>query len=274
MCKCISTTLISWVLMSLWFSAVSAQTFLFQSLPQDNAQVGLRYLRPFFEGDDDLTVLSGVYDLSVSIPVGSKFHLVGSLPFSTFDSGNGSGESDIGDIYVGLQIQRKPSDERSSVTSLGVFLPTAPSDGSEATFLGLFTNFYELQKYLPDVLTLYGNYAFRSSKPGGAIFGFEIGPNFLIPTEDGGDSELFLHYGLTAGFQMTQLAIIGEFAGIAVITEDVDDFGDRLTHVLAFGAQWTGNRLRPGIFYKLYLDEDLSDSVDGVLGIKLDVSLK
>ena len=137
-----------------------------------------------------------------------------------------------------------------------------------------FTNFYELQKYLPDVLTLYGNYAFRSSKPGGAIFGFEIGPNFLIPTEDGGDSELFLHYGLTAGFQMTQLAIFAELAGIAIITEDVDDFGDRLSHVIAFGAQWTGSRLRPGVFYKLYLDEDLSDSVDGVLGIKLDVSLK
>ena len=65
-----------------------------------------------------------------------------------------------------------------------------------------------------------------------------------------------------------------ELIGLAIITEDVDDFNDRFLHTLVFGGQWNAGTIKPGLFYKIYLKDELSDLVDGVLGIKLDVCLK
>jgi len=84
---------------------------------------------------------------------------------------------------------------------------------------------------------------------------------------------LFAHYGVSGGFQFTNVALFAELLGIAIITEDVDDFGDRFTHSIDFGAQLTGYSVRPGIFYMIHLDEDLSEDLDGVLGIKVDFVL-
>lgn len=53
-----------------------------------------------------------------------------------------------------------------------------------------------------------------------------------------------------------------------------DDFGDRFTHSLSFGAQLTDRPVRPGIFYIVPLDEDLQDFLDGTLGIKIDLALR
>jgi len=62
--------------------------------------------------------------------------------------------------------------------------------------------------------------------------------------------------------------------GLAVITEEADEFGDRFTHSLVFGSQWTEGIVKPGIFYQIYLDEDMEEVVDGVFGIKIETSLK
>ena len=271
----LSKIVIAGILVSLLSNFVSAQTFLFQSLPKDNTQFGLRYLRPNFEADIDMSTFSGIYDLYVNIPASSSINLVGSIPFTAMAIEGEESESGIGDIYIGLQTRLESSTDNNSILSFGVFLPTASEDKYSLNFMGLFTNYYELQKYLPNTLTLYMNYAYHSTQPEGAMFGFEIGPNFWIPTDDNGDeTELFIHYGFNVGFQARNLAIFTELAGIALITEDIDEFGDRFSHSLAFGAHWTGNTMRPGIFYKIYLKEDLSDVVDGVLGVKLETILE
>ena len=96
--NCLFKTVIAGVFISMLFNSVSAQTFLFQSLPKDNPQIGLRFLRPFFEEDVGLSTLSGIYDLSLNIPVSSTINLVGSLPFITVAFEGEDSESGIGDI--------------------------------------------------------------------------------------------------------------------------------------------------------------------------------
>lgn len=140
--------------------------------------------------------------------------------------------------------------------------------------LGWYSNYYEIQKYIPDMLTVYGNYAYYRNQSNGAIFGVEIGPNLFIPTKDEGDVELFAHYGIFGGFKLTSVTLSAELEGLAIISEDIDDFEDRFTHSLVFGGQWTGSNIKPGIYYQIYLDKDIRDDVDGVLGIKVDVDLK
>jgi hypothetical protein len=69
-------------------------------------------------------------------------------------------------------------------------------------------------------------------------------------------------------------AFFAELLGIFIVTEDVDDFGDRFTHSLAFGAQLTVGQVRPGLFFVLPLENDLSAFLDGTLGLKVDFALK
>ena len=86
--------------------------------------------------------------------------------------------------------------------------------------------------------------------------------------------ELFIHYGISGEFKLTNVTLSAELAELAIISEDIDDFEDRFTHSLAFGAQWIGSNIKPGIFYQIYLKEDFRDVVDGILGIKVDVDLR
>ena len=156
---------------------------------------------------------------------------------------------------------------------MGIFLPTAKDD-FYPMFLSVYSNFYELQKYFPDLLTIYGNYAYFRNQSRGAIFGVEIGPNLFLFTKGKQRNELYAHYGIFGGFKLTSITFSAELEGLAIITGYQDNFEDRFVHSLAFGAQWTGSNIRPGIYYQIYLKEDIRDFVDGVLGIKVDVDLK
>jgi len=263
------------ILVGLLCHSVSAQTFLLQSLPENNPQFSLRYLRPNFEADVDFSTFSGIYDLSFDLPVSSNLNLIGSLPFTAMDFEGPESESGIGNIYIGFQTRRHPTPERTSSVSFGLFLPTAPDDKFSLLFVNIYTNLHQQEKYIPDMLTVYGNYAYHSIQPGGVKLGVEFGPQLYVPTDDEGDeSELFVHYGFTGGAQVTHFAIFAELVGLAVITEEADEFGDRFTHSLVFGSQWTEGIVKPGIFYQIYLDEDMEEVVDGVFGIKIETSLK
>jgi len=256
------------VLLSLCGHDAVSQNFLFQTPPQPYPQLSLRFQRPNFAEGNGLSALSGAYDLMVNTPIGGKINLLVELPFSSF-SVNGFSESSVGNLFVGLQ-HRSDSTGKSSLT-FGVFLPTAGDDAGS----GALANFYEIQKYGADLLTLYFNYGYRSIPVGaeGGFFGFEIGPNLFIPTSEGGDTELFLHYGLSGGYQLRQLAFLTEFTGLFVVTEEADSFTDRFFPAINLGAQWTHGMVNPGIFYNLYLDEDLQDAVNGVLGIRINIKL-
>jgi len=254
---------------------VSAQSFLLQDVPADETKLGFRYLRPDFKEGDGLTFLSGVYDFSVSIPVGSKVNIVGSLPFGVIGVEGVDTESGIGNIYVGLQHRLNSTAEKGLSASLGIFLPTMPEDKFSVFLIGVYSNYFEFQKFFPNTLTVYGNLAYHRIKSNGWMFNLEIGPNIMIATGDNdADTEVLIHYGLSGGYRVHDVAFKAELAGMAILTEDVDEFGDRFAHMLAFGVQWTRGPVRPGIFYKIYLKEELRDVVSGVIGIKLDVVLK
>jgi hypothetical protein len=230
-------------------------------------------LKPYFEADVDFSAFSGIYDLYANIPVRSNLNIVSSLPYSTYADDEES-ESEVGNLYIGLQMRQASHKNKSSIISFGAFLPTAGEDDFSINFLSALANYYQLEKYLPNTLTIYGNYSHHIVQSRGGLVNFEIGPNILIPTKDDDDeTELLMHYGISGGFQFTNFAVLAELVGLVIISEDVDDFSDRFIHTLAFGGQWTGSAVRPGIFYKIYLKEDFRDFIDGVLGIKLDVAL-
>ena len=269
-------TVIAVIFICLLSNSISAQTFLFQGQPKDKAQFGLRYMRPNFEGDDEMTTLSGIYDFFINIPVSSTLNIVSSLPYSTYADDDIS-ESDIGNLYIGLQSRSNFNRNKGLIWSFGAYLPTASEDEYLVYFTSAFTNYHQFQKYIPNFLILDINFARFASQSSGTFWGIEIGPNLWIPTKDGdeeNETELSIHYGISGGFQLSNLAIFAELVGIVIISEDYDEFSDRFYHTLGFGAQWTTGMVKPGIFYNIYLKEDLRDYVDGVLGIKIDIALQ
>ncbi len=265
------------ILASILFIAVSssatAQTFMFKNIPKDVPQIGLRFLRPSFESDADLSTLSGIYDVTLSLAVNEKWSIDASFPYTNVSSG-GDGDSNgyMGNIYAGMQhISRKGS--RSTIVSFGAFMPTG-DDALEHMIFGILTNYEDMFKYYPETWTLYGNFAYFDIKKGGARLGLEIGPDLMIPTgDDGDDPEFLMHYGLTAGYQGESIAAMTELIGMVWLTEDFDDSGDRFAHSINFGVSYVSEHFMPGVFYKIYLKDDFRDLVDGVLGVNLEFTM-
>jgi len=253
--------------------SAAAQTFLFKNIPGERPQIGLRYLRPNFKADNEMSTFSGIYDVTLSLPINDRWSIDASLPYTRFSLGeDGDSESFIGNIYAGMQYISKAGN-KNTIVSFGAYLPTAESD-IEFFLYGILTNYEDMFKYYPDAWTLYGNFAYFNIEKGGARLGLEIGPDLLIPTGDADDdTEFLMHYGLTAGYQGERFMAAVELIGLAMITEDLDDFGDRFAHSISFGASYISPHFAPGVFYKLYLRDEFTDLVDGVLGVKLEVTL-
>ncbi len=259
------------ILVVILAGSAAAQTYMLKSIPRERPQFGLRFLRPSFEYDSDLSTFSGVYDLTVTLPIDEHWSMDASLPYTRFASGDEDAESFIGNIYAGLQhISMKGTG--SAVVSFGAYFATAEEDLGHLVF-GVFTNYEDMFKYYPDAWTLTANFAYFKTSEKGARFGLQAGPDLMIQTGDGSNTEFLIHYGATAGYKAKWLLAAVELVGMMMITEDTDDFGDRFVHSIDFGASFVSKHFAPGVFYKIYLKEELSDFVDGVFGVDLEVYL-
>jgi len=266
------------LLLHFFFSNAVSQTMYFKNIPSDEAQIGLRFLHPNFEFPESQSALSGIFELSLNIPVSEKLNIIGELPFINcnvkYDHSyyiDDFTESGLGNIFIGLQTQPAEMTQSFSILTFGLFLPTVDE---KVALWGVFSNYYESSKYYPNSLGVYFNYARHKIFDNGINLGLELGPDFRIPTkEKSGDTELFLHYGLKAGYSIEQFNMSAEFVGTAIITEDYDNFSDRLMNAISFGAAWKEKLVTPQLFYSVYLKDSMSDIVGGVLGLKVTVSL-
>ena len=233
--------------------------------PSDKTNVNFRWMKPFLAGSIDLSFPSAIYDFAIAVPISEKLNIYGSIPFSIAKVEDFDSDSDIGNIELGIQKLLGTDSTNQSSISVSIFAPTA-SENAIAGF-GTLTNFYEFQKYLDDFFGLYGNYRYEWNWSTGSFLAIEVGPNLAIATSDDADTELLLHYGVNVGHGFDAFSINLEFNGLAILTDDSD--GDQFVHAIALGGKYSGGRVQPGFFYKLYLDSDFSDAIDGVLGINV-----
>ena len=263
--------------------STSAQTFYLEPIPEARPTFGLRFMHVRLDGDADLSTFSGTYDFYVDIPTSEKVGFRLSLPYSRVSFKYSQvywdyvpqevSESGVGNVYVGVHLTNQLSEQTKSVFSIGLHLPTA-SDNYDAASIGLLANFHQARRVLPNAWVVYGNMAWRTESSDGGIFGFEIGPEAWIPEGNTNDeSELLLHYGLSGGGGTQHFAFLAELMGWIVITEDYEDFGDRFEHQLAFGVGLRDYTVRPSLWYQIPLDDDLRNSIDGVIGLQVEVSI-
>ncbi|MBN1782917.1 hypothetical protein JW948_17420 [bacterium] len=245
-----------------------SQTLMMQPRTGDKTTVGLRFLRPNFDVDElGLSVLSGVYHLNVSAPVREDVSLICGLPFATFKMEDMDTEQGIGNLFFGLQ-------HRGSTgiyTTAGLYIPTIDDDEWLASWLALMTDYFDLYQFAPDIMTLYLNFAKTAASDKQFDLNFEAGPIVWIPTKDQNDNdvEFLLHYGIAAVVHGSPVDLSVEFVGNMIISEDIDDFSDRFMNVVTFGVSLSRGQVRPGLFYQIPMEEDISEIVKSVLGIRI-----
>ncbi len=66
----------------------------------------------------------------------------------------------------------------------------------------------------------------------------------------GHTQNLFIHYGLMAGYQLSWITLSGEILGLAGVTETYSSFGERFDHSTVFAANFRLGRMRPSLFYQ------------------------
>lgn len=280
--------LIDVLLFILFYSYSSAQSFIIKDIPHDNLSVDFRFVHPFYKTPNKLSTLSGTYDLNISVPIGGKWNINTAVPlvvyknkvdyqYYYYDYNYMYDKTTLGNIYLGIQTRDSTSSNVRRNFSFGVFLPTSSkNETANANVFGLLTNYYDLQKYLPETITLYSNIAFRWYLENGIRFGLDVGPQYLINISEkgSGGNDFFLHYGLSGGVDINDFIIKSEFTGILILTGDAEDFSDRFINFLSIGLGYTNFVVMPSIFYQFNFHELYGDLSTGSLGLKFSFVLE
>ncbi len=252
-------------------SPLRAQPHLFSGPPAEATLVGLRFLHPSLEQDNQLTILTGTYDFLVTLPLGLGWQLVGDVPFTKIAI-EGQDSSSFGNVHLGL---RSPERIASWLTefSCGIFLPTASRDPTQ--LLGAALNYHDVVKYLPDTLTLLGTPSWHHRSEGGLVYGIEAGPQILIPVGDAADDlEFLFQYGAVFGLQPEAVSLLAELLGLYLWTPDGLSSQDRFVHSFQVKIAVDSHYIRPVLFFRFPLDDNQQDVLKSSLGIQLEFYLR
>ena len=264
------------ILFTILASSVPAQTLELQQLPSDKVLFGLNIDKPFFHNNYNYSTWTATYRLFLNAPISKKINLLLNVPyiktnytysytdnyFHTTNNYN-SDQKGFGNIFLGIQTNGTVVENKRSVYTFGVYLPSA---SKTATYWSIYSDYYYLPYYIPNSVGLYFNYSYHRTNVEGINYGLEFGPDFFIPTQQGVGAQLLLHYGITAGYSFDKLLLSAEFHGRFAVSGFIISFDDRFVNLIGLGAQWKGDFITPKVFYKIFLKKDISDMVSGVLG--------
>lgn len=251
---------------------VFSQNYLLQTLSDNKTQIGLKYQRPDFKSDANLSTFAGVYDISTNFPITKNLNIVVNLPIVGYSNRDGGSEEGIGNILLALQYHNILSGQYKAVLTIGACLPTIASKNSIMQPFGMSTNFYEFSKYSGDTFTIYANYAYFNHIIRDISFCVEVGPDiqFLKQSIDGSKTKFYAHYGARVALKINSVTLSTEYQGIIKISGNANNFSDRMLQGLLVGVQWNKGWFRPKGYYNFYLKEDMTNIVNGVVGVGID----
>ncbi len=260
--------------MVLSYTTLYGQVFQMQSQPLNKAVVGIKFQQPSFAIENDLTFLSGMYDLSANIPLSTLLNLELSLSYGNYESKSDSRFDGIGNLYLGFQIPGAGNEKIFVTNNLGLFIPTAENSvDPSALYLNSLTDAVGLAKSIPDYLTAQWITSVQSNTDNTGLYGFELGLSCFQPTGEltnDFDTELFINYGIKGGVQIEKLSLFTEIVGLGIISESDLNLEERFISTLQLGFIWEGRNFQPGIFFKTYFQKEDTDVVDHIIGFQLD----
>jgi hypothetical protein len=237
--------------------------------------VGLEVLIPDFKTEDGGGVSGWALFIALRAPLSDQLRFAGELPFvhANLESGSfffrSGSQNSFGNPYLGLEIGRQGS---LVFGEIGVRVPLASEDNFGAALVGVITDFDRIEAFLPNVVSIAGMLNVHQVGQTGFALRLRGGPALAISTE-GNDTELLIGYSAQAGYETEAVSILGGVTGRANMTEENADFGERSVHQIGFNASLGLGKVRPGVHFRLPLDDDLKESLDFVFGLHLGVQL-
>lgn len=227
----------------------------------DRPSVALEVQKPSF-ATEGFSFATGAAFLSARVPVGGVV-LLGEMPVA-FGSISDVSSTVIGNPYLGLEIRGTEWSGEG-----GIRLPTANVSGDDdfAVGVGVYSDFDRLEAFGEDLTSIRAAVRFDRRQPGGFGFGGTLAPAVLIPKE--GDADLFVGYAVRASYAASGASVGAEFSGRLLATESDLNFGERTVHQLALGMGVDLGPWRPGAYFRLPLDHDLTDTLNYVFGLTL-----
>ncbi len=183
-------------------------------------------------------------------------------------------ETTIGNLYTGVRYGQ-PNGTFSA--NLGVRFPFAEQDKVNAELAGRFSDVERWDAFVPNALGFIGTGQYRLQLNHGFFIGARGGGSFLVNTdkETGEDaSDLYLLYGVSAGYRAPKFDLTADFSGRFLATNDVGGFGENSWHFAALSATYKVGRVWPGVQFKLPLDKDSRDVVDFVGGVHFLINVR
>jgi len=249
----------------------------------------IELLRPSFRNGEygqapSQSLASGALFATLRIPVRSDLRVILEVPAargafdaqSQYDIPAQSGFS-LGNPYLGVETGTLGS--AFSVEG-GVRIPIVgePSTSEDEVPLevGQLADLERMEAFAPKVavVSLFTNY--RVSGADGFRFRLRGGPLARVYTSSGDSDrtvDLWLGYGMQAGYEGRALSVFGGFAGRTLLSRDAGGVGQRTLDEFVASASVDLGGVRPGIMLRLPLDDAMNQVVGHVLGLTLSVPL-
>lgn len=247
-----------------------------------NKTIALEILKPNLAGDfyDNTTFPTSAMFFSLRLPISNRLNVVGEFPLAHAGVDYGSdffefdeSETGIGNPYIGLEIL---NENATFFTEIGVRAPLAP-ESNLGTTVGWFADFIDRgEAFLPDILSVIVAQNYHHRAPSGFTMRLRGGPSFWIYTgaeDTDEDVELFLLYSAQAGYESHNVSLMGGLSGRMIVTESGLNIGERTLHQFGASVSVDLGRVRPGVQFRLPVDEDFSDILDSVFGVNLAIEL-
>ncbi|MFQ5823225.1 MAG: hypothetical protein ACE5JB_04140 [bacterium] len=236
-----------------------------------NQTFALEILKPDFDGANNTTLLTSTLFFSVRWPLAEELIFVGELPFAhgELESPESSSEDKLGNPYLGLEIK---SEDSRTFLELGLRLPIV-SSSNFATFVGSYSDWDRFEAFTSDIVTIMGIVNFRQKNPSNFFLRLRGGPSILFDTEGEEDPILYTVFSGQLGHESEEFTIEGGLTGRLVVSGE-GNLGERTFLQLGIAASVGLGQVRPGVHFRLPIEDDLNEVIDFVLGFNLGFQIK
>lgn len=252
-------------------------------LERNRRVVSIEWLKPSFSEDRGLTFFTSIFNLSARLPMNDNNTFVAEIPYAKygyeykdeyFGDDYSRKESTIGNVYLGVELGKQ---DDPVFTELGVRLPMVSDDKYGAQSIGLFGDWDRLDAFVEDIVpfTMRVNSLVRHES--GFVTRVRVGPEIWYVTDkDAKDKfEMFLLYSLHGGFETETFGMgLGLNGRMWATLGEGSDLADKTIHQLDFNFFGKFKNVRPGVYMRVPVDDDLEEILDSVLGLRLDFILR
>jgi hypothetical protein len=214
-------------------------------------------------------ITSWLVDFGGRVRLSADAYLLADLPLSiTSTSGPASGGDGVlvGNPFLGVGFT-SPAGLRAEV---GVRAPLVGSNAPiNSALTGALVNIERLEAYVPETWSITADLSLEKHIDPSVRVELGGGPMVAFP-KGGGTKPMYMNYRAGLGYDVSPVRVMAFFSG-RWYTNSSGNFGQATVHQLSFAGTYLASRVRPTLYVRVPLDQDLSDFLSLIIGAGVSV---